>query len=263
MIDQATSADWTDLTGELDLWHQAGRAATLWWRDDDAASADLRLDRLLAIAGEVPVTLAVIPGAADSGLADCLAQSSQNIGVVQHGWRHIDRAAGGKKSEFPAGRARDAVASDLARGRLRLTELFGSRALAVLAPPWNRLGEEFLSLLPACGIAALSLIEPRRAAWPVPGVFQANVQVDLVAWAGDRGFVGEETALRGLVARLRARRAGEVDREEPTGILTHHLIQDEAAGAFLRGLVATTCAHPAARWLGAREVFAPALVAAA
>ena len=43
---------------------------------------------------------------------------------------------------------------------------------------------------------------------------------------------------------------------EPTGILTHHLIEDEATDAFLRKLAAVTAAHRAVRWLDAAEVFA-------
>ncbi len=149
------------------------------------------------------------------------------------------------------------------QGRSRLTELFGSRALAVLAPPWNRFHDGFLALLPDCGIGALSRVKPRRAARPAPGVFEANIHVDLVAWADRRGFVGTEAALGGLVGHLRARRLEEVDGDEPTGILTHHLVQDEAADAFLQRLIALTCAHTAARWLAVREVFAPGGVAAA
>jgi hypothetical protein len=82
------------------------------------------------------------------------------------------------------------------------------------------------------------------------------VHIDLVAWAEDRGFIGEEAAIDGIVSHLKARRLGEVDIHEPTGILTHHLVQDEATGAFLRRLVAITNEHPATTWLDAAEIFA-------
>jgi hypothetical protein len=141
--------------------------------------------------------------------------------------------------------------------------LFGERALPVLAPPWNRFAEAFLPLLASCGIVAISQLNPRGAAWPAPGLFAANVHVDLVAWKGDRGFIGESAALGGLVRHLQARRCGAADRGEPTGILTHHLVQDEDAGDFLSRLIALTGAHRAARWLDAGEVFAPGLELAA
>ena len=57
---------WSELTEELDAWATAGRCATLWWRDDDAAQPGPALERLLALsAGHGwPVTLAVIPAKA-------------------------------------------------------------------------------------------------------------------------------------------------------------------------------------------------------
>ena len=57
---------------------------------------------------------------------------------------------------------------------------------------------------------------------------------------------------------LRARRLGAVCADEPTGILTHHLVQDEATDAFLDRLIAVSVAHPAVLWLDAGEIFAPA-----
>jgi len=261
--DLATTAGWSDLVDELDRWGDAGRVATLWWRDDDAAAASGRLDRLVSIAGDTPISLAVIPAATDPGLAAWLTHPSRSLqatrlAVLQHGWCHTSHAVDGKKSEFPPERSSHAVASDLAAGRARLTALFGARALAVLVPPWNRFDPRFLPLLAACGLSAISRVKPRRSHRPAPGIAEANVHVDLIAWAGNRSFVGEEAALSGVVGHLRARRLAEADAEEPTGILTHHRVQDEATDAFLRRLVAVTSAHPATCWLGAAEVFADA-----
>lgn len=251
------SAGWRDLEEELELWEETGRMATLWWRDDDAAAASERLDRLLALAGGVPLALAVIPAAAEPGLARRLAEMP-SVAVLQHGWRHLNHAVDRKKSEFPPSRQRAAVAADLGAGRMRLGQLFGATALAVLAPPWNRFDDAFLPVLADHGIGALSRIKARRTAWPAPDVFEANVHVDLVAWRGDRGFVGEGAALAGIVGHLRGRRRGRCDPGEPTGILTHHLVQDERAEAFLARLVAVTSTCPAARWLDARAVFGAA-----
>ena len=256
----AESANWSDLANELDRWGETGRIATLWWRDDDAAGPSRRLDELFVIAGETPVALAVIPAIADQALAAWLGRSvASPVHILQHGWRHRDHAHPGKKNEFPPSRCREDIAADLAAGRARLMSLFGGRALPVLAPPWNRFDDGFLSLIAPAGITAISRINPRPAAWPAPDLYAANVHVDLVAWREDRRFVGEAAALGGLVGHLRARRCGDADPDEPTGILTHHLVQDEATGAFLGRLVGLTCAHPAAHWLDAGEVFAPAV----
>jgi hypothetical protein len=236
---------------------------TLWWRDDDAASATAELDRLFVAARDVPIALAVIPALAEPALAARLASAAAPVGVLQHGWRHADHARGGRKSEFPPERSQAAAAADLFAGRARLAELFGAAALAVLAPPWNRFDDRFLPLLAACGIGAISQAGPRRRRWPLPGVFAANVHVDLVDWAGGGGFVGEDVALDRLVGHLRGRRLGFFDRAEPTGIMTHHRVQDGAAEKFLERLLALTLAHPAARWLAAGEVFAPGIAGSA
>jgi hypothetical protein len=259
--DPAPAARWSDLIDEFDRWTEAGQVAALWWRDDDAANPSDRLDRLLSISGNIPITLAVVPAAADARLAGWLAEPSRSrqtarLFVLQHGWRHQNHKIDGKKSEFPPERSHAAVASDLAAGRTRLVTLFDARALPVLAPPWNRFDCRFLSLLVDCGLRGISSVGPRRSVRPAPGVIAANVHVDLVAWTGDRGFIGEEAALRGLIGHLRARRSTGVDAEEPTGILTHHLVQDEATDTFLRKLAAITQVHRAVRWLDATEVFA-------
>jgi hypothetical protein len=94
-------------------------------------------------------------------------------------------------------------------------------------------------------------------------VFTANVHVDLVDWGGGRGFVGEALALERLVEHLRGRRLGFFDRAEPTGVMTHHRVQDSAARKFLHRLLSRTLAHPAARWLAAGEVFAPGIAGSA
>jgi hypothetical protein len=262
------TAGWPDVVDELDRWRDAERVATLWWRDDDAVAPSARLDRLVTIAGKVPVALAVIPAEAKPELGVWLSRSARSAAVpslvvLQHGWRHSNHSDGGKKNEFPAERHCDEVAFDLAEGRARLMQLFGTRALPVLVPPWNRFGDSFLPLLRDCGISAISRVKPRRAASPVPGLIEANIHVDLVAWAGDRGFIGEGAALGSLVGHLRARRLGSACAEEPTGILTHHLVQDAATDAFLRRLVAITGAHVAAHWLDATKVFVPATLASA
>jgi len=257
-----TTAGWSDLAGELDQWVKDRRVATLWWRDDDAVTPSRRLDHLISIAGNIPISLAVIPAEADRKLAEWahLSRSVRTrLSVLQHGWCHRSHGVDGKKNEFPPARSCHAVRSDLTAGRARLTAFFGNRALPVLVPPWNRFASCFLPLLSACGLSGISRVKPRRTPWPAPGITEVNVHIDLVAWGGDRGFIGEAAAVGGIVRHLKARRLGDVDGDEPTGILTHHLVQDEATDAFLRRLAAITKEHPATNWLDAAEVFADVL----
>jgi len=249
----ATAAEWPDLAAELDRWEEAGRTAPLWWRDDDAVVPTPQLDRLLALASDAPLALAVIPQAAEPSLADRLADERQ-VAVLQHGWSHANRAVIGKKSEYPAERDAAEVASELAEGRARLVALFGGRALPVLVPPWNRFAECFAPLLPELGIAALSQMAPRKAA-PPAGLAVADVHLDLTAWREGRGFVGTGAALGRLIAELRARRA--TGERTATGLLTHHLVMDAATEDFLARLGETVAAHPAARWLPASDLLPP------
>ena len=65
---------WPDLMAEFDCWEEAGKVATLWWRDDDAVAPTARLGRLLSTAPGVPLALAVIPADAQQELAQWLAQ---------------------------------------------------------------------------------------------------------------------------------------------------------------------------------------------
>src|SRR6185437_2192741 len=101
---------WPDLVAEFDRWEEAGRVATLWWRDDDAVAPTARLRHLLSIGSGVPVSLAVIPAAAELELAEWLARwprstPGAHVAVLQHGWRHLNHSRVGKKSEFPMERA--------------------------------------------------------------------------------------------------------------------------------------------------------------
>lgn len=253
---------WPDLMAEFDRWEEAGKTATLWWRDDDAVAPTASLDRLLSIASGVPVALAVIPADAEREFAEWLAcylrsAPRSSVAVLQHGWRHLDHSDIGKKSEFPVGRPKAEIASELAAGRARLSDLFGSRAQPVLVPPWNRFDDSLLGLLAGCGLTGISRAGPQSASPRALGLKEMNIKVDLVAWKEGRGFVGEDAALRGLVQHLRARRLRAMCANEPTGILTHHLVQDEATDAFLKRLMAVSTAHPAVRWLDAGKIFSP------
>ena len=95
---------WPALRDELDTWAEAGRTATLWWRDDDAVEPTPALDRLLALAArhEIPLALAVIPARASTALARRIAGSGPRIAPLQHGYAHRNHAPPSeKKAELP------------------------------------------------------------------------------------------------------------------------------------------------------------------
>lgn len=228
----------------------ARRAPVFWWRDDDAAAPSAELERLLALsaAASVPLALAVVPQAADPALFTILHNETA---LLQHGTDHRNRAAPGeKKTEFPAAEAEDAALARIAAGRERLERLAGSRALPVLAPPWNRLRAALVPRLLEAGIHGLSAYGERASAEPAPGLTQVNTHVDIVAWRTGRGFIGEEQALALALRQL------EENTGEPTGWLTHHAVHDRAAWSFLERLFDISRRH-GAQWARAQALFGP------
>jgi len=249
MATTRSAACWDDLDRELEAWRECGRPATLWWRDDDAVADDRRLVRLFELSEGIPIALAVVPAAVERALVARLTGIASAC-VIQHGWSHANHApAGEKKAELGAHRPFAVITAELRAGWERLRALFGTRALPVLAPPWNRIADDLVSELPALGFAALSTYGPRRAASAAAGLAQINAHIDLIDWRGSRRFVGTEAALGALVTHLARRRRGEIDAGEPTGLLTHHLRHDSASEDFLAALVAHLRGHEAARWL--------------
>lgn len=245
---------WDALGEELARWAAAGRVATLWWRDDDAVAATPALARLLESA-RVPLALAVIPGLLESSLAPAL-RHRPDIFVLQHGFRHRNHEPGGvKNAELGASRGPAELAAELAAGWRSLQDAFGDRALPVLTPPWNRIAPQHLAALLGWGYCGISAYLARRAACPVAGLLQVNTHVDVIDWHGGRIFVGETAALGLLTGHLRARRLGEADPDEPTGLLTHHLVHDAATWAFLDQLQDWLSRRAMIRWLSTGEVF--------
>jgi hypothetical protein len=249
---------WGDLARECDLWGVDGRTATWWWRDDDAVQATAALDQLLRIA-QGPIALAVIPAGLQPDLAPRLEDSAAT--VLQHGFHHRNHApAGGRKSEFPDERDRQSIEQDLSGGFRKLSAVFGSRFLPVLTPPWNRIGGQAVAILQSIGFIGLT----RYLARPAPrvhGVNLVNTHVDVIDWRGRNGppggFLGEDGCLSLFVDHLQARRLGEVDPDEPTGILSHHLVHDPATWRFLEKLRDFLANQAAARLLDPSAAFAP------
>lgn len=247
---------WQRLDAELDRW-QPGQA-TFWWRDDDAISPGLALDRLLGL-GPQPLALAVIPAEIKPSLPDRLA--GLPVDVLQHGYAHRNHEPPErKKAELGDARSAPVVLEELAEGWRRLSSRFGDRALPVLVPPWNRISDSLVRLLPGSGYRGLSTYEPRQAAIIASadslqsGVVQVNTHVDIIDWQSRR-FRGLGIVIDRVLYHLQARRAGHADAREPTGLLTHHLAMDDDAFGFTAAFLERTGRHPAVQWLRAHDIF--------
>ena len=248
-------SSWDQLRTELDLWQSEGRVATAWWRDDDAVTVTPELETLLGFEQDykVPLALAVIPASLQDDLVERLVETIDTR-VLQHGWAHQNNMPEGrKKQELDDIRDVDAVIADLKQGFAVLSSRFGNRFLPVIVPPWNRISDDVAAALHNIGICGLSTFNARKKPELYKGVLQVNTHVDVIDWRGTRGFVGEDAALGAMIAHLSARRQGDVDPEEPTGILTHHLVHDAPTTQFLDNLFSME--HSALSWLRIPGVF--------
>jgi hypothetical protein len=247
---------WDRLTEELEGWRADGRTATLWWRDDDARQVTPALERLLALSHEsdTPVALAVIPRDAGDDLRRRLGGLGR-VSVLQHGWGHDNHApAADRQIEYGPHRPLGVMLDELAAGAARIRGF--AHGIAALVAPWNRIDDTLVPLLPGAGVVGLSVLGPRPARVPIPGLVCANVHIDIMNWAESR-FAGVEAAVGQMLDHLRRRRSGEVDASEPTGLMTHHLFHDDGCWWFIGELIRRTRTHPAVRWLDGGEVFAP------
>jgi len=241
---------WAPLEAELAAWAAAGRVARFWWRDDDATAPSAPLDRLLALAGDAPLALAVIPATATDALAERL-RTTDSVTVLQHGIAHTNHAAASaKKAELGADRPARALVTALVAGRRRLEVLFGPRFRPVLVPPWNRISGELVALLAHAGFAGLSTAGRQAGA---PGLRQVNSHLDPIDWHGTRRCRPMDELIAEATRHLLARRLEASD--EPIGLLTHHLLDDPVTERFAADLAGIVRSHPAAAWASAAELW--------
>ena len=233
------------LRRELDLWAASGRRLQMWWRDDGARTPSKPLDRLLATARryETPLALAVIPDMDRSLLAARLACERQVV-VIQNGvdGQKVDLAAT-PQADFPLRYPREAMETRLVEGREGLDVM--PRFAAVFVPRRNAVHPDLAQALSACGYRGLSALGQDLAS--AQGLTRIDVHLDLMEGPAGAGFTGGEPFMARFLKLARdRRRAGDWD--QPIGVLTHHLDQDEAAWRFLDDFLDRTTGSLAVRW---------------
>ena len=231
--------DWSPVDLAIERARDDGHAIRFWWRDDDAAAHTPQLDRLLDLARQAgaEIALAVIPQALETSLGDRLRNDGAAVALV-HGWSHANHAPPGqKKAEFGPHRPVDAMAAQAKQALREAREKLGRKLLPVFVPPWNRISPDLVRHLPQAGYGALSTFNDRKAASPAEGLLQVNTHIDPIDWRGTRSLRDRERIVADLVGAILRRTTGEADREEPIGLLTHHLVHDDAIWAFCEELV--------------------------
>lgn len=232
--------DWSSLTDALDRARDEGCPLGFWWRDDDAVAHTPELDRLLALSRRygAGLALAAVPQGLTPSLAPRLAEEELAFALV-HGSRHTNYAPPGeKKAEFGDHRPLDAMARETGEALKTARISLGEKLLPVFVPPWNRVSPGLMPLLPHQGYLALSTFADRRMAHPAPGLIQINTHVDPIDWHGSRSVLEPAQILAVLTTAISDRVTGAADKNEPIGILTHHLVHDEAIWAFCERLLA-------------------------
>lgn len=241
---------WQPLRDVLQRMSDTNRSARLWLRDDDAVEPTPALDRLLDLTGRasVPLSLAVIPAYTGQALADRL-HAETHTSVTVHGWSHENHAAGhGKKRELGPDRPREIVLGELRDGFDKLQLLHPTRLDPVLVPPWNRIDAALLPHLSALGFRAVSVYGTADSDSPIELI---NTHVDIMDWLGTRGCRPHAELVALLVGELEARIAGS---DEPIGVLTHHLVHDEACWDFMEKLFETTAENGVVTWQPLRDL---------
>ncbi|MEW6218312.1 MAG: polysaccharide deacetylase [Thermodesulfobacteriota bacterium] len=222
----------------------AAAPVAVFFRADDIGVPGRNLARLLAtFAGHhVPLALAVVPAWLTSRrwqeIRALVAGVDPDLWCWhQHGWRHRNHQPAGRKEEFGAARPEAKLRADLAKGRQRLAGILGEAFFPAFTPPWNRMSETALALLPGLGLPVLSrwqgALPPAQ-----PGVTELPVRVDLHTRRQSEPAAAAAILLEELAQGLAADRCG---------IMIHHQRMNQAAFVFLDALLAGLARLPGVR----------------
>jgi hypothetical protein len=222
----------------------------VWWRDDDTGPAEPKLDRLLAIAGDddVPLALAVVPALLEPGTAAKL-MDHPGITVAQHGWSHADHSRPGeRKVELGGSMDHRRLLADLACGLDLLRSRLGRRLAPVIVPPWNRFDHRLEPGLVNLGFRAVSALGAQdRGHGLLPRI---DVHLDAMAWRPTPRWLGLG-ALAHHFARLLVGGAATV------GVMTHHRVMRDEDFRELRRLLAFLAACRGVRLVGLQDLLEP------
>lgn len=219
----------------------ASRTPTaVYFRADDIAVPGARLARLLQVFArhDAPLCLAVVPAWLTRARWRALTRIAGGHDHLwcwhQHGWRHHNHEAQGKKQEFGPARPTSAIQRDLDRGRRRLTTLMGAAFHPVFTPPWNRCSAATLAGLQQSGYRGVSRSRGSRPPCPA-GLAEWPVDVDLHTTKAGDTVSGWRRLLDDLGRSLTNTRSG---------VMIHHQRMNQAAFEALDHLLGQLRRHP-------------------
>ena len=212
-----------------------------FFRDDDAGwENDLLWDLLdRCQARHVHIDLAVIPVELDDDLATSLCDRASTglVHLHQHGFRHVNHEAEGRKYEFGPSRSHDQQLADIAQGRALVGGLLGPYVDPIFTPPWNRCTDQTAAALINLGFQILSR-DHTAEPFGVAELAEVPVAVDWFAKKKSEPWAREEVAGQ-LVEQI-------TTSTRPVGVMLHHAITNEEHLGLIDELLAVVADHPKA-----------------
>jgi hypothetical protein len=266
------SGAWVPVRQELDRWRARGLTARFWMRDDDACEVTPQLERLASLARRrgLKIGLAVIPAKLTDALVGYLAADGDCFLPMCHGWSHTNHGSVEKPGEFGPDRPLAAARADCERALERFVSHFGTQP-AIFVPPFGCITKDLEAVLGAVGFAGLSNgpslnlarlthLHAKFKALPPNPVWAVrtralDVHVDPINWRRKTAHAQEHIASE-LLGELRLRRKGYIPSSIPIGLLTHHLVHDEAIWSVCDELLDVLQGEPAAAFADLSELFA-------
>lgn len=207
-----------------------------FFRDDDIGYDDTALWPVLDVFAmrRIPLDLAVIPALITPALArETRARcegSDGRLRVHQHGWRHANHEASGRKCEFGPSRDSGRQRDDLRMGRAALSAAFGAHVDPIFTPPWNRCVQGTVDLIAEEGFRALSRNAGTR---PLDTGVLAEIPVS-VDW---QRMMNEPVEKRGAIIEE------AVADSRPVGVMLHHAVMTADDRSRLAALLDLLAGH--------------------
>jgi hypothetical protein len=192
---------------------------------------------------DIRIGLAAIPGKILPGLTHFLDHHTRQFYPMCHGWKHINHSRGNKPGEFGPDRPLSNMIKDAESALSLFSEHFDS-VKAIFVPPFNRVTPAVVKALPNIGFFGVSLmpnyLERKilqfgpQLAWSnlikIPefsGSPRMDVHLDMINWK-TKTAPETKTIVDHLMRHLRGRRLGLMATDTPIGLLTHHLVHNDA-----------------------------------
>jgi len=212
----------------------------LFFRADDVGVPGMQFARMMDLFAKygVPLSLAIVPAWLTLDRWQYLNGFEKNNPSrwcwYQHGWRHVNYEAEGKKQEFGDARSLSEIKQDLMRGKCRLEQFLAKAFYPVFTPPWNRCSANTLQVLKDLGYAAVSRSRGSKPLSP-GGLPDFYVNVDLHTRKERYPEAGWNNLLREFEQAIASNYCG---------IMIHHQMMNAAAFDFLKVLLKALKKNP-------------------